>query len=109
MRAPPLARIPDVAAPRPDAEPVTITQKPSFDIRFLLLLEPRNPFAALPYRPAKRETPLRGIEACQPRKAGRHPCLSGGWLFPIMRCKKKAINANPGRGTLCRRVRTSSS
>src|SRR5215813_1138530 len=91
MRAPPLARIPDVAAPRPDAEPVTITHKPSFDIRFLLLFEPclsrLNPLRAVPYRPAKRETPLRGIEACQPRKVGRHPCLSGGWLFPIMRCK----------------------
>jgi hypothetical protein len=32
-----LARIPAVAAPRPDAEPVTITHKPSFDIGFLLL------------------------------------------------------------------------
>jgi hypothetical protein len=30
--------MPDVAAPRPDAEPVTITHNPSFDIRFLLLL-----------------------------------------------------------------------
>src|SRR3984893_12366866 len=33
MRAPPLARMADVAAPRPDAEPVTVTHKPSFDIR----------------------------------------------------------------------------
>src|SRR5581483_3682024 len=40
MRAPPLARIPAVAAPRPDAEPVTITHKPSLDIGFLLLFEP---------------------------------------------------------------------
>src|SRR5581483_10877752 len=106
MRAPPLARIPAVAAPRPDAEPVTITHKPSLDIRFLLLFEPVEGRCALPYRRAKRETPLRGIEACQPRKAGRHPCLSGGWLFPIMPCKKEP---NSRRGTLCRRVRTSSS
>src|SRR6478609_1073486 len=34
MRAPPLARMAAVAAPRPDAEPVTIAHKPSFDIRF---------------------------------------------------------------------------
>src|SRR5688500_6638216 len=33
MRAPPLARIAAVAAPRPEAEPVTIAHKPSFDIR----------------------------------------------------------------------------
>src|SRR6266478_957680 len=33
MRAPPLARMAAVAAPRPDADPVTIAHKPSFDIR----------------------------------------------------------------------------
>src|ERR1700754_3473995 len=33
MRAPPLARMAAVAAPRPEAEPVTIAHKPSFDIR----------------------------------------------------------------------------
>ena len=33
MRAPPLASMAAVAAPRPDAEPVTIAHKPSFDIR----------------------------------------------------------------------------
>src|ERR1700736_4092392 len=33
MRAPPLASNAAVAAPRPDAEPVTIAHKPSFDIR----------------------------------------------------------------------------
>src|SRR6476469_3214376 len=32
MRAPPFARMAAVAAPRPDAEPVTIAHKPSFDI-----------------------------------------------------------------------------
>src|SRR4029079_4292719 len=38
MRAPPFARMAAVAAPRPDADPVTIAHKPSFDIpRFLLL------------------------------------------------------------------------
>src|SRR3954467_11054449 len=33
MRVPPLARMAAVAAPRPEAEPVTIAHKPSFDIR----------------------------------------------------------------------------
>src|SRR4051794_6810811 len=33
MRAPPLASRAAVAAPRPDADPVTIAHKPSFDIR----------------------------------------------------------------------------
>src|SRR4029078_6490244 len=33
MRAPPLARMAAVAAPRPEAEPVTIAHNPSFDIR----------------------------------------------------------------------------
>src|SRR5512142_2175189 len=37
MRAPPLARMAAVAAPRPDAEPVTIAHKPSPDIRISLL------------------------------------------------------------------------
>ena len=37
MAAVAAARMPAVAAPRPDAEPVTITHKPSFDIGFLLL------------------------------------------------------------------------
>src|SRR4029078_8733369 len=45
VRAPPLARIAAVAAPRPDAEPVTIAHKPSLDIRissycFETLFEP---------------------------------------------------------------------
>src|SRR3989337_2255719 len=38
MRAPPLARMAAVAAPRPDAEPVTTAHKPSFDIPIFLLL-----------------------------------------------------------------------
>src|SRR5258707_12004160 len=33
-RAPPLASMTAVAAPSPDAEPVTIAHKPSFDIAF---------------------------------------------------------------------------
>ena len=64
MRAPPLARIAAVAAPRPDAEPVTITHKPSIDIPdFLFLILQAGPLRRdLPYRAGKclqiRETPL---------------------------------------------------
>jgi hypothetical protein len=36
MRAPPFARMTAVAAPRPDAEPVMIAHRPSFDIAFLV-------------------------------------------------------------------------
>src|SRR5215475_2614498 len=39
MRAPASARNPAVAAPRPDAEPVTIAHKPSFDIVSSFCLE----------------------------------------------------------------------
>ena len=46
MRAPPLARMAAVAAPRPDAEPVTIAHKPSFDIAFPRLVL-ADPFAAI--------------------------------------------------------------
>src|SRR3974390_2029035 len=39
MRAPPLASRAAVAAPRPDADPVTIAYKPSLDIAFPLVLQ----------------------------------------------------------------------
>src|SRR4029077_16934527 len=66
MRAPPLASIAAVAAPKPDAEPVTIAHKPSFDIRISSCCFELN-FArgGIPYRAAKslqiHETPLCGI------------------------------------------------
>jgi hypothetical protein len=69
MRAPLLASMAAVAAPRPDAEPVTITHKPSFDIRISSCdfeLTARD----APYRAAKclqiGKTPLRGINAAPP-------------------------------------------
>src|ERR1700759_2132249 len=77
MRAPPLARIPDVAAPRPDAEPVTITHKPSLDIPFplvVLSLEIRSRLYHTAQRNAKlhcaelrHASPAKGpdIHACQ--------------------------------------------
>src|SRR6185312_13728192 len=43
MRAPPFARMAAVAAPRPDAEPVTMTHIPSLDICFPLLIVVRLP------------------------------------------------------------------
>src|SRR6201999_1516895 len=60
MRAPPFARIPAVAAPRPDAEPVTITHKPSLDIRFLLSFEPQSRVAL--YHTARRNAKLHCAE-----------------------------------------------
>src|SRR6266478_2153040 len=63
MRAPPLASMAAVAAPRPDAEPVTIAHKPSFDIRISSCDWPVD----TPYRAPKclqiGKTPLRGINA----------------------------------------------
>src|ERR1700712_1292737 len=47
MRAPPSARMAAVAAPRPDAEPVTIAHKPSFDIRISPWLIERRSSPAL--------------------------------------------------------------
>src|SRR4051794_33228580 len=68
MRAPPLARIAAVAAPRPDAEPVTIAHKPSLDIRIpriVLKLCSNRPFPASSIArgkvPANRSNPRRGI------------------------------------------------
>src|ERR1700761_2557825 len=72
MRAPRLARMVAVAAPRPDAEPVTIAHKPSpepsFDIR-IFLFDFKQPHSharrGLPYRaadcPQIRQSSLRGI------------------------------------------------
>src|ERR1700761_5544544 len=74
MRAPSLARMPAVAAPRPDAEPVTITHNPSFDIASSCCYEPAQAFArALPYHAAKCETPLGGIGLLMPPRQARIP------------------------------------
>jgi hypothetical protein len=58
-----LARILAVAAPRPDAEPVTITHKPSFDIVSSCCLEGRfsTSLATWPalYHTIKRNAKLR--------------------------------------------------
>jgi hypothetical protein len=43
IRAPLLARIEAVAAPSPDAEPVTIAHKPSPDIRIPHVIQPSPP------------------------------------------------------------------
>src|ERR1700709_474557 len=67
MRAPPLARMAAVAAPRPDAEPVTIAHKPSLDIGIsLIVLKWAFSRGGIAYRAVKslqiRETPLCGID-----------------------------------------------
>src|SRR5262249_24170540 len=78
MRAPPLAKMPAVAAPRPDAEPVTITHKPSFDIVSSCCsgagYGPCGAVArALPYHATKCETPLGGIGLLMPPRQARIP------------------------------------
>src|SRR3954449_5490025 len=84
MRAPPLARMAAVAAPRPEAEPVTIAHKPSFDIRIssccseLFLNFPLGG-AGIPYRAARHlqigEVPLSGIPSLPDE---HHAPVAGG-------------------------------
>src|SRR6267378_2118154 len=65
MRAPSLARMAAVAAPRPDAEPVTITHNPSFDIRISSYVDFEHPVAGHHTAQANAcksaESPLHGI------------------------------------------------
>src|SRR6516165_6466748 len=104
MRAPPSARIDAVAAPSPDAEPVTIAFKASFDIASSFCLKPpRRRTLRLAYRaekPAQISLELHCAELGIPQAAvarlicphRRSPCgerLSGPWLFPIIPCKNK--------------------
>src|SRR5450755_2526326 len=100
MRAPPLARMAAVAAPRPDAEPVTIAHKPSFDIRIssccfsLTRPEARD----LAYRAGKRlqigKTPLRGINA---RRRGRKlHAAAAGRLADIGACHGGGFSSSCG-------------
>src|SRR5664280_496003 len=115
MRAPPLARIAALAAPRPDAEPVTIAHKPSPDIRISFLCSWQIVFLAKPLfaaiyhiargnacKPAKLRCAelmpaplhvtlaslLQGGSCCPCREPCGHQRLSWLWLFLIMRCKK---------------------
>src|SRR5258707_7396868 len=82
MRAPPLARMAAVAAPRPDADPVTITHNPSFDIRISSCdFRPTRRHGDLPYRAIKclqiGKTPLRGINP------GARSSLHAGLAGPL--------------------------
>src|SRR6266478_4898576 len=129
MRAPPLASMAAVAAPRPDAEPVTIAHKPSPDIRisssFLADLSTAiyhtvqtNPCKSAKLRLPELIIPARGTAFRRRRGARGDPRLSWHWLFLIMRRKKTphprlaqnlrrrdACEAK-NRGTLWRKVRT---
>src|SRR5216684_5111061 len=126
MRAPPLASMAAVAAPRPDAEPVTIAHNPSFDIRISssdLELASRD----APYRAPKclqiGKTPLRGINRCGARSlhvafagalADNGACHGSGFSPSCgarkdrSRClgAKRNVCGLKKRGTLWRRVRT---
>src|SRR5450432_1094344 len=85
-----------VAAPRPDAEPVTIAYKPSFDIDFLTCFRASpSEVRDLPYQAA--DAKLRYAELMKRRPvacpSNRPPCgqrLSSLWLFPIIERKKKS-------------------
>src|SRR5882762_9107186 len=99
MRAPPLARMAEVAAPRPDAEPVTIAHKPSFDIRFPFVVLSRTisrwHTISRGEIPANPRSPRCGIRTSPGETSCRHrkrPCgqrLSRLWLFRIIKRKKK--------------------
>src|SRR5258707_15190414 len=83
MRAPPFARIAAVAAPSPDAEPVTIAHKPSADIAFPCCDFGQAIGAELPYRARKYlqigKTPLRGIRALSSESCpGLYPGVDTG-------------------------------
>src|SRR5260370_32990036 len=106
MRAPPLASMAAVAAPSPDAEPVTIAHKPSFDIRISSCdwswsFETHH---IVPQNTCKSpKTPLRGINAGgRPLPSSRHfrgtrghRRLAWQWLFPILRGKKQRSRLRP--------------
>src|SRR5450631_3658582 len=115
MRAPPLARMAAVAAPRPDAEPVTIAHKPSFDIRISSLVFWAK--AAVrrhrAYRAAKRQqtgySPLRGISAgaaawrhC--RGAARTSALVMAVAFPHHPVQEKTAPSRLGPNGPARRA-----
>src|SRR5690349_13449744 len=99
MRPPPLARIAAVAAPRPDAEPVTIAHTPSFDIA---VSSPASDLRSISIpcgwmaanfleNLAARKTILRSAELAATRRMP--PCsarrLSGDALFLIMHCQEQ--------------------
>src|SRR5258708_372199 len=111
MRAPPLARMAAVAAPKPDADPVTIAHKPSFDIRISSNCFELN-FArgGIPYRAAKslqiRETSARRnlffrlTNLMPPPQAALRAALVTAMAFPHHRAQETtALEARRnGRG-----------
>src|SRR5579862_2015030 len=100
MRAPPLARIAAVAAPRPDAEPVTIAHKPSFDIRVSsCCFELNSARGGIPYRAAKSlsnprsfrwtEFGHRLMSLMPPPQAALRAALVTAMAFPHHRAQEK--------------------
>src|SRR5882724_4975601 len=91
MRAPLLARIAAVAAPRPDAEPVTIAHNPSFDIG--ISSDDFSKIAGLPYRTVKRPQ-IRNASSCRLRRGPcGDRCLYWPRLFLIISRKKDRADA----------------
>src|SRR5258707_15892605 len=90
-----------VAAPKPDADPVTTAHKPSFDIRFLFLFGAEPCGSDLPYRAANalqiRHSPLRGINSCRinrmPRlQAALRRALVTAMAFPHHKAQEKTAS-----------------
>src|SRR3954469_7331682 len=116
MRASALARRAAVAAPRPDAEPVTKAHKPSFDIR---VSSGCNLNWVMDYHIARQDRckikKLRFAELNQERPACRHAgigaCQEGGfspsWAARKCVCRQQRQPINR-RGTPWPRAKTSS-
>src|SRR5258707_7187041 len=106
MRAPPLARIAAVAAPRPDAEPVTIAHKPSLDIciSFYCFETLFEPAMRLPYRAAKSlqiheirctEFILRLTNFMPPSQVALRTALVTAMAFPHHKAQEKTAPEAP--------------
>src|SRR6202011_5515945 len=99
MRAPPFARMAAVAAPKPDADPVTIAHKPSFDIRISsCCFELNRSRGAIPYRATKylqiaklrcAEFILCLMDFMPPPQAALRTALVTAMAFPHHRAQEK--------------------
>src|SRR4051794_12165994 len=106
-----------VAAPRPDADPVTIAHKPSFDIRFLFFDFRAGPPNYHIARHSHCKSAMRNLFfRMPPSQAALRRALVTAMAFPHHKAQEKTAprarrHAGPElpiqhRGTLWRRVRT---
>src|SRR3954454_16995010 len=101
MRAPRFARMAAVAAPKPDAEPVTIAHKPSFDIRISSCCFDQNfSRGGIPYRAikslqiggpsARRNSFIAGRGLMLPPQAALRAALVRAMAFPHHKAQEKS-------------------